>query len=259
MVGTTGNWLQAVSGRRGFAWQGLRIPEGPPGRQIGVEKKVEGFLRQSKSVDEMIEEESGGGGIVEGIVPAAFRVDPVETGDQVEVLAQVAESEGGQGGPGRPGQAQGVDPGSKGMSRKGAQKAFFGAVPVGDHHPVGKETPDLGPEGEKRWRLDKVFSADAVNLPGRPGDFLVSGEKGAEGVSQSFLRRPEGNTHLNGHVSASPTGPGGLEVNDGESLIGDGSGRVHAGKFLEGWALQIVFPFVMAQGERSARIPHIVS
>lgn len=164
-------------------------------------------------------------------MPATIGMYLIETGDEVELLAQVAKGEGGQLRPGRPGQAQGINPGPEGVAWKSPQETFFGAVPVGHHHPVRKEAPNFRPEGEKRGGAGKVLVADAVYPPGRPGDFLVRGEEGAEGLAQSFARRPEGNPNLDRDVGAPPAGSGGLKVDDGKLLVGNQGNWSHARGF----------------------------
>lgn len=83
-------------------------------------------------------EENGGGGIVEGVMPAAGGDTFLQSICDPGVSAGMFESvlffrrEAGSG------EMERIDPGAKAMTGKGAEKALLGATGVGDKHRLAK-------------------------------------------------------------------------------------------------------------------------
>jgi len=70
--------------------------------------------------------------IIEGIVPVSIG-GVFGKGIETERSAKIAQGMRGKVRPGGTGQLEGIDPGTEGMARKGAEEAFLGAVSVGYH------------------------------------------------------------------------------------------------------------------------------
>lgn len=93
---------------------------------------VEGLVGEVELCDDVLENEEGGGGVEEGVVPVAVGDDGLEGGGEAEVVAEAAELVGLRLGIDFAGELEGVDPGAEGVAGEGGEEALFGAVGVGD-------------------------------------------------------------------------------------------------------------------------------
>jgi hypothetical protein len=198
------------------------VAECLPSSKIGVKEQVEGFIGEGEFRQEVLEEDGGGTGVVESIVPLAVRMRGVDDTGQLEAVAECAEGEGVKGGPGGPIKVKGVYPGTERMAGEGAEKAFFGAVTVRDEDAIGEQAMNLGPEGEKGRGSREICGSDAVHLLSGPSDLLVRGEKGAEGFAEAVCRGPKRDRDLHGDIGLATTGARGLKVNGCKLALGDG-------------------------------------
>lgn len=88
--------------------------------------------------DQVTEQNEGGGGVEKGVVPGFFGDEGADLIREGELIADGAERVVGQIGPGGAGEQEGIDPRAEAVTRKGPQKAFFGALAVGDDDRAGK-------------------------------------------------------------------------------------------------------------------------
>ncbi len=105
---------------------------------LGSQECLEGVVRGAEGIDEVSEEDKGGGGVEEGVVPGFFGDESADLVTKAELVANAAERVLGQAWPGRAGKQKGIDPRAEAVAWKSPQKALFGALAVGDDDRTGE-------------------------------------------------------------------------------------------------------------------------
>ncbi len=121
-----------------------------------------------EGLDEVPEQDEGGGGVEEGVVPGFFGDESAYLVAEAELIADGAERVIGQARPSGAGEQEGIDPWAEAVTGKGAEKTLFGALAVGDYDGAGKAFFELGPERKQGRGVGEILGADAMNLARRP-------------------------------------------------------------------------------------------
>jgi hypothetical protein len=89
-------------------------------------------------MDEVAEQDEGGGGVEKGVVPGFLRDKGADFIAEAELIADAAERVVWQVRPSGTGEQKRVDPRAETVARKGPQKTLFRAFSVGDHDRAGE-------------------------------------------------------------------------------------------------------------------------
>lgn len=154
---------------------------------VWLEDKADRGVFKIELLDEVLEQNERGGGIVEGVVPSFCGHELSDFFSKFEVLAYLSKSMGWKFRPGGTGKLEGIHPGAESMGRESTQVAFFCAVAVGDGNVACHRALDLRPEGHEGRGISEVFDRDAVDFLRCPGDGAVSPDEGNEGVVVPFF------------------------------------------------------------------------
>lgn len=150
------------------------------------------LISQIQGFHEMGEEVERGDGVVKGVVPLPLRARIGDRDGQPESVTEGSQRIIVEFRPGLAGQGESVDPRAERVTGELAEKAFLGAVSVGDEDISSEERFESGPERKERGGIAEVFGSDAMDLLGRPSDGVLGMEKGDELFSMSGRSRPLG-------------------------------------------------------------------
>ena len=172
-----------------------------------------------EGLDEVPEQDEGCGGIEEGVVPGFFGDEGAHLVAERELIADAAERVVGQIGPGGAGEQKGIDPWAEAVTGKGPQKAFFGALAVGDNDRPGEAFFQLGPERKEGRGVGEILGADAMNLACRPLDRSIGVKVGNEGIAMPALKRPGHEPDLHRGIRHARSRARRFEVDGGEKAL----------------------------------------
>ena len=172
-----------------------------------------------EGLDEMPEQDEGGGGVEEGVVPRFFGDEGADLVAETELVADAAERVVGQIRPGGAGEQKSIDPRAEAVAGKGTQKTLFGALAVGDDDRAGEAFFQFGPKRKEGRGVGEILGADAMNLARRPLDRPIGVEVGNEGISMPALKRPGHQPDLHRGVGHAGSRARRFEVDGGEEAL----------------------------------------
>jgi hypothetical protein len=170
--------------------------------------------------DRAAEKNQGRNRVGECVMPPKSGEDLAEILFQTEILNEVTEGEGFSFRPDGAGELQSIHPGTETVKGKRPQKTPFGGGTVGDKPPFLEPALDFRPELRQFRRPGKVLRADAMDLAGGPGDWLIGKEKAGE-VFANLESLHQRDADLHGHVGASAANTRALKINGGKQGFGD--------------------------------------
>jgi len=183
------------------------------------QERFEGVVCGVEGLDEVTQENEGGGGVEEGVVPGFFGDEGADLIAEAELIADGAERVVGQVGPCGAGKQKGIDPRAEAVTGEGPQKAFFGALAVGDDNRAGEAFFQLGPERKQGRRVGKILGPDAVNLACRPLDRPIGVKVRNEGISVPAPKRPGHQPDLHRGIGHAGSRTRRFEIDGGEEAL----------------------------------------
>lgn len=186
-----------------------------------------GGVLELEREDGGFENEQGGYGVEEGIVPGFSGDDGLDFIRESEGQGEGGERVIRELGPDGAGDMKGVEPGAETVAGEGAEEAFFGAFAVGDDDGPVQAAFNVGPEGEERGGFLELFRADAVDFLSRPEDGLIGLQVRDEEIGDARGEGPCGETDLDGVIRAASGSSSRFEIDGGETGLADGGHLAH--------------------------------